>query len=65
MANILFRTTPRILMGPGCADQIGPELKALKGKKGPHRYRPRYHPSRAPGPDWAFFKKGRDYVYPF
>ena len=33
MANILFRTTPRILMGPGCADQIGPELKALKGKR--------------------------------
>lgn len=33
MANIVFRTTPRILMGLGCADQIGPELKALKGKK--------------------------------
>jgi alcohol dehydrogenase class IV len=33
MANILFRTTPRILMGPGSADQIGRELKALKGKR--------------------------------
>lgn len=33
MANILFRTTPRILMGPGRADQIGRELKALKGKR--------------------------------
>jgi alcohol dehydrogenase class IV len=33
MANILFRTTPRILMGPGSADQIGSELKALKGKR--------------------------------
>ncbi len=33
MANILFRTTPRILMGPGCCDQIGLEVKALKGEK--------------------------------
>ncbi len=33
MANILFRTTPRILMGPGSADRIGPELKALMGKR--------------------------------
>lgn len=33
MPNILFRTTPRILMGLGCADQIGREVKALKGKK--------------------------------
>jgi alcohol dehydrogenase class IV len=33
MGSILFRTTPRILMGPGCADQIGPELKTLKGKR--------------------------------
>ncbi|MBI5606973.1 MAG: iron-containing alcohol dehydrogenase [Deltaproteobacteria bacterium] len=33
MPNILFRTTPRILMGPGSIDQIGPEVKALKGKK--------------------------------
>ena len=33
MANILFRTTPRILMGPGSADQVGRELKALKGKR--------------------------------
>lgn len=33
MPNILFRTTPRILMGPGCSEQIGQEVKALKGEK--------------------------------
>jgi alcohol dehydrogenase class IV len=33
MAHILFRTAPRILMGAGCIEQIGPEVKALKGKK--------------------------------
>jgi alcohol dehydrogenase class IV len=33
MGHILFRTTPRILMGPGCIEQIGLEVKALKGGK--------------------------------
>ena len=33
MGHILFRTTPRILMGPGCIEQIGMEVKALKGGK--------------------------------
>jgi alcohol dehydrogenase len=33
MAPILFRTTPRILMGPGCITQLGQEVKALKGQK--------------------------------
>jgi alcohol dehydrogenase len=33
MPNILFRTTPRILMGPGCSEQIGLEVKALRGEK--------------------------------
>jgi alcohol dehydrogenase class IV len=33
MPNILFRTTPRILMGPGCSEQIGQEVKALRGEK--------------------------------
>jgi len=33
MGHLLFRTTPRILMGPGCSAQIGLEAKALKGKK--------------------------------
>jgi len=33
MGHILFRTTPRILMGPGCIEQIGLEAKALKGGK--------------------------------
>jgi len=33
MAHILFRTTPRILMGPGCIEQLGNEVKSLKGQK--------------------------------
>jgi alcohol dehydrogenase len=33
MGHILFRTTPRILIGPGCIEQIGLEVKALKGGK--------------------------------
>lgn len=33
MGHLLFRTTPRILMGPGCIEQIGREVKALKGGK--------------------------------
>lgn len=33
MGHLLFRTTPRILMGPGCSEQIGLEVKALKGKR--------------------------------
>jgi len=33
MAHMLFRTTPRILMGPGCVEQLGQEVKTLKGEK--------------------------------
>ncbi|MHB8828527.1 MAG: iron-containing alcohol dehydrogenase [Syntrophales bacterium] len=33
MSNSLFSTTSRILMGPGCIDQIGTEVKSLKGGK--------------------------------
>jgi len=33
MPHIIFRTTPRIIMGPGCIDQIGQEVKTLKGEK--------------------------------
>ena len=32
-ATILFRTTPRILLGNGSIEQIGTEIKNLKGKK--------------------------------
>jgi len=32
-ATILFRTTPRIILGNGCIEQIGTEVKNLKGKK--------------------------------
>ncbi len=33
MGLILFRTTPRILMGPGCIEKIGQEVQALKGRR--------------------------------
>ncbi len=33
MSNTLFSTTSRILMGPGCIDQICTEIRALKGEK--------------------------------
>lgn len=33
MAHMLFRTTPRILMGAGCVEQLGSEVKILKGEK--------------------------------
>jgi alcohol dehydrogenase class IV len=33
MAHMVFRTTPRILMGSGCIEQLGQEVKSLKGQK--------------------------------